>query len=209
MVVEVLRRVKGQAVLADAQSFADEIVGLLEPGCERLEVAGSIRRGAGVVGDIEIVAMPKIVVERDPSVLWADSTMERDLLVECIDHAVSVGRLAREAGAGRYEKLRHVESGLQVDVFVVRPPAEWGVILLLRTGPARFSQEFVTEVRARGMHVAKGALHEGPGHDDPGKCRCPVIATPEESDVFREVDMAEVPPEFRGVWSYRGASFRG
>lgn len=202
MVVEVLARVKGQAVLADAQSFADEVLSLLRPGCKRIEVAGSIRRGAEVVGDIEVVAEPKIVWEKDDTSLWGEMK-DRDLLEESIEHAIRVGALERESGAGRYEKLRHVESGLQVDAFVVRPPAQWGLIMLLRTGPARFSQEFVTEVRRRGMHVARGAVHDGPGHDDPNRCRCEVIETPDEADVFRVTGIADVPPAFRNVWMVR------
>ena len=44
---------------AEAQAIAQEVVEQLRPHCERIVVAGSIRRKKSEVGDIEIVAIPK------------------------------------------------------------------------------------------------------------------------------------------------------
>ncbi len=92
-------------------------------------------------------------------------------------------------------KLQHVRSGLQVDLFVVRPPAQWGVLYLIRTGPAAYSRRFVTDLHSIGWHVAEGALHRGGGLSDrdgwhaPFGCpdRCEAIATPEEGDVYATI----------------------
>ena len=43
-----------------ASSIASEICELLEPFCEKVEVAGSIRRGKPIVKDIEIVAVSSV-----------------------------------------------------------------------------------------------------------------------------------------------------
>lgn len=48
---------------AEVLRAAAGIMALIEPGCERLEVAGSLRRQKAQVGDIEIVAVP--VMQRD------------------------------------------------------------------------------------------------------------------------------------------------
>lgn len=45
--------------LAAAQHIADRAYGALAPHCFRISIAGSIRRKAPEVGDIEVVAIPK------------------------------------------------------------------------------------------------------------------------------------------------------
>jgi len=51
--------------LADARVIAESLMAALGPGCERIEIAGSIRRGRPDVGDIELVAIPRIEQIRD------------------------------------------------------------------------------------------------------------------------------------------------
>lgn len=45
--------------LAHAQAIAFELIDLLNPFCERIEVAGSVRRKKNIVKDIELVLIPK------------------------------------------------------------------------------------------------------------------------------------------------------
>jgi DNA polymerase/3'-5' exonuclease PolX len=51
--------------LHTAQPIADRVRDLLAPHCDRIEIAGSIRRQKADVGDIEIVAIPKTVTDGD------------------------------------------------------------------------------------------------------------------------------------------------
>jgi DNA polymerase/3'-5' exonuclease PolX len=52
---------KQRIPLARARIIAGEIVDLLTPVCERIEVAGSVRREKATVGDnIEIVCVPHV-----------------------------------------------------------------------------------------------------------------------------------------------------
>ncbi len=46
--------------LAPARRLAEALVRELEPACERIEIAGSIRRGADHVGDLELLAIPRL-----------------------------------------------------------------------------------------------------------------------------------------------------
>ena len=50
---------KERIPLAEGVKLANEVVALLETSCERLEVAGSIRRQKETVGDVEIVCIPR------------------------------------------------------------------------------------------------------------------------------------------------------
>src|SRR6476620_865884 len=45
--------------LADAEQVARNVVGLMRPFCDRIEIAGSVRRGVAEVKDIEIVCIPR------------------------------------------------------------------------------------------------------------------------------------------------------
>lgn len=45
--------------LAQARAVADLLVSYLAPACERIEIAGSIRREVPEVKDIELVAIPR------------------------------------------------------------------------------------------------------------------------------------------------------
>ena len=47
--------------LAYAQQMAEALVELLAPACERIEIAGSVRRGKARPNDVEIVAIPRWV----------------------------------------------------------------------------------------------------------------------------------------------------
>lgn len=182
--------------LAEAQRIAGQIVGQLDPSCERLVVAGSIRRRRPDVGDIELVAIPRFIEE--PSGLF--ETQQVSLLDRALAREEREQVLERISGGDRYIKLRHVRSGLQVDLFVVLSPAQWGAILTIRTGPADYSQRLVTLARRQGNHEAGGALRLGlRDHSTPAEkvCTCPVIPTPEERDFFAALGLAYVEPEAR------------
>ena len=45
--------------LVKAKKWADRIVEILAPHCDRIEIAGSIRRQKPTIGDIEVVCIPK------------------------------------------------------------------------------------------------------------------------------------------------------
>lgn len=100
--------------------MADELRLWLRPAVERIEVAGSLRRGRPEVGDIELVAVPRF--EADQTDLWGSpaNALERRL-----DFSIERGWLAVAPDGKRgprYSKLRHPDSGLQVDLFSVLPP---------------------------------------------------------------------------------------
>lgn len=197
--------------LAQASGVADQLLTVLGLGCHRIAIAGSIRRQRPDVGDIELVAVPRVHTLHVADGLFGEREVTVDELQVVIDTLLMDGTLTSHpthpARGPKYSKLIHVTSGLQVDLFCAKPDgSNFGLIYLIRTGPAAFSQYLVTEAKARGHHVAAGELHVGPGSRDPrGEwhpplgCpeRCSVIQTPEERDVFVALRMAEIPPERR------------
>ena len=182
-----------------AGHVAAELRELLGPVCERLEVAGSLRRGREEVGDLELVAIPRVVEEAGDD-LWG--TPQRvSLLGRKVTELIGEGILdldpADPKRGERYMKLVHVRSGLQVDLFVVKAES-FGLAWIVRTGPAAYSHWLAGQARRRGFHIAHFALHAGGlGHIDPDACTCPVIPTPGERDVYRILGLAYEAPARR------------
>ena len=185
--------------LASATEIAEELVRALGPGCERIEVAGSIRRRMPDVGDIELVAVPRLHAETHREGLFEERSTEVDELQVALDALLADGTLMAHPfdpkRGPRYSKLVHVASGIQVDLFSARPET-FGLILAIRTGPPAYSRWLVTEARDRGHHVADGELHVGRIGCTPFR-PCPRIPTPEEADVYRALGLFYPIPEQR------------
>lgn len=179
---------------ADALAIAEAFVAAIRPGCDRVEIAGSLRRGSPDVGDIEVVARP--TTHPEPSGLFFEVDVDVSDLDPLVDRLVASGDYERLLGKDRYTKLRYRPAGVQIDLFTVRPPAQWGVIYLIRTGPADYSQWLVTEARRKGFHVREGAMHRG-SLGCPQSRECEVIPTPEEHDVYALLGMPWTVPAAR------------
>lgn len=192
LLVDGVKPDKTRVPLAEASALAAEAVELLAPYCERIEIAGSIRRQRQDVGDIELVCIPRMTAVQ-PDLFEAergDVSAELQRVKELIAEGVLEHRLdanGHQACGPRFQRL--VYKGFALDVFAVLPPAQFGVILAIRTGPAAFSKKLVTSRLAAGggcmrmgQCVVEGALM------DRGK----VIETPEEADFFAAIGM-EVP----------------
>lgn len=200
--------------LAEAEALAAEVVELLRPACERIEIAGSIRRRVLAPGDIEIVAIPRYGVGMGqvdlfgnvdtPAVNLLDERC-REFLVDGTFH----GRLdknGRAAIGSKYKRL--VFKDFALDLFVCLPPTQWGVLFAIRTGPAAFAHAFVTPrgqktrtLYAGGAHVSRPGLlpigmRVGEGNQlFGGDGR--VIPTPTEESFFEAIGLRCLPPEER------------
>jgi DNA polymerase/3'-5' exonuclease PolX len=122
--------------LADAEALAVRLLEQLSPCCERIVIAGSIRRRKPDVGDIELLYIPKTA--EVPDGLFDQRTIS--LAEASIDQLVKTGVLElRPSKTGIYSwgqknKLAvHVESGIPVDLFATTVPNWWNS-LVCRTG---------------------------------------------------------------------------
>jgi DNA polymerase/3'-5' exonuclease PolX len=157
---------------AVAEIVAAELLEVLGASCERIVVAGSLRRGAAEVKDVELVALPRMGVD-----LLGQPRPDDCELTRAIEREVSSGRLrwrtethptpASLRTARRMWALVHVPREVRVDLFAVRPPAQWGCILAIRTGPAEYSQQLVTRCRDRGLRCEDGRLVDERGRTVP------------------------------------------
>src|SRR5438105_60329 len=111
---------KMQRTLAEAERIAAAIVADLAPSCARIQVAGSVRRRKELVGDIEIVAVPR----HAPAGLFGDCTA--NLLWEHL-HANDAYRFTKgDHAAGRYYQLTlPAHLGLALDLVMVPQVVGW------------------------------------------------------------------------------------
>jgi DNA polymerase/3'-5' exonuclease PolX len=184
--------------LEAARAVADALVAELSSSCDRIEVGGSIRRCKADVGDVELVAIPRFRVE--PDSLWGD-VVSTNLLSEQLANLAGLGVLDRLSGGQKYQKLRDTASGMQVDLFITTPD-QWGLLMVIRTGPADYSQWLVTEARRRGFHSGGLRLWHGSGHPKGTECMCErtgetPIPTPTEESVYATLGLPYVRPADR------------
>lgn len=177
--------------LEHAQNLADRLVMLLRPACVTIRVAGSVRRGRPDVKDIELVAQP--MLKRAQTLFGAEGewTSLLDLrLQQAIDGCPLLQRGDKDGD--RYKRL--VFEGQPVDLFVVRPPATFGAILAIRTGPAEFSRLCVTQ-RALG-----GAMPQGMRQHEGQLFRGGVaLETPTEESWFAAIGLPQWPAHERST----------
>ena len=134
-------------LLSRAENIAEQIVGALRshPSAERVEVAGSLRRQADSVKDLDIIATAK-----DPAALAA--ALGELSLVESVLHA------AGDAGA---RVMTH--AGIKVDLKVVEPD-QFGNVLQHFTGSKAHNVALREARCGAGLHVSEyGILDDATG----------------------------------------------
>jgi DNA polymerase/3'-5' exonuclease PolX len=161
----------------DALNIANKYVEILKPYCDKIMIAGSIRRKKSFVDDIEICCIPKSKMvpvglfeelQRDPGFVDLINSMLR----------------AKGNGGGKYTRLI-LKEGISLDLFMTSQE-QFGVIFMIRTGSAEYSKRMVTEIKPK-FWVEGGYLW---GYS--GKIPCP-----EEEDFFRITGAEFIPPALR------------
>lgn len=180
--------------LDDARSEAERLVELLAPACERIRVAGSIRRRCEYVGDIELVTIPKVDEQSD---MFGRRYGQISQLDEQLGELVGRGVLQPgDKNGSRYKQLTLPRWGMQVDLFITTPE-RWGVVFMIRTGSADFSRWMVTSKAKGGALPLSYRINEGRVW-----VASLAVDTPEEEDVFEAVGVPWIEPPARkkGFW---------
>lgn len=162
-----------------AKDIADKTVAQLRPFCERIQIAGSIRREKREVKDIEIVLIPRA----------------QDLFrLKC---QIDKWRKIKGEFPCLYTQRRLPES-IDLDLFIATID-NWGLQLAIRTGPANYSH-LVLAIgwSKKGYHSEGGILYPtskvyGEDRLDYSK---PVYLR-EEEDVFEFIGLPWKEPKDR------------
>lgn len=157
-----------------ALNIANNVVELLRPHCERIEIAGSIRRQKPEVKDIEIVAIPK--------------PYETGLFESGITTVVNQWEKVKGELPCKYTQ-RILPEGIKLDLFFAEK-GNWGLIYAIRTGSADYSHKVLaTEWVKRGYKSENGYLTSN------GK---PVLIL-EEEDLFKRIGVPYKSPTERFI----------
>jgi len=158
--------------LLEATLIANELVNKLRPLCDRVEVAGSIRRGRANVHDIDIVAIP------NEEKLLAAGYFGRQHLV---------GALAQPGNIKNGNSIASFNfKGINVDIYWATH-SSWGTLLLIRTGSKQHNIKLCTLAKSRGWQLKAS----GEGLFDAYKRR---IAGNGEEGVFTALGLPFIPP---------------
>ena len=164
--------------LQKAKAIAEKIKAILVPACQRVVIAGSIRRQNPEVGDIELLCVPKYI----------DGVDMLDAKIQTMIHFDMLGYRLNKLGSKVYgpknKLLVHLPSGFGVDLFSTAED-NWGMALFVRTGPREWNIRAMARFRALGMQG-----HAYGGISAAGK----EISCPDEEAVFQCLGWAYVPP---------------
>jgi len=165
--------------LKEAEKIALELRNMLAPVCQRIVVAGSIRRRKPQVRDIELLAIPKFVDGIDQ----LDKEIGR-LIVEGV-LGLRLNKRGHRAYGPKNKLLVHRASGIGLDVFSTDEQC-WYVSLVVRTGGKATNQRIATAALRKGWQ-----FHAyGRGFTTPkGEWICL-----SEQEVFEAVGLPYVPP---------------
>ena len=158
-------------LLSRALPVADQVVDALRaaPGAHRVEVAGSLRRQADAVKDLDVIATTD-----DPAAM-----VQALAVLPVIESVQSTG----EAGA---RVTTH--SGMKVDLKVVAPD-QFGNVLQHFTGSKDHNVALREAAVRRGLHVSEyGILDDADG----ATLRCET-----EEEVYAALGLPWIPPELR------------
>ena len=175
---------------ADALTIAQQLLAALEPGCTRSIIAGSLRRRKPEIGDIEIVALPKLEPVSD---MFGDVVLGQE--VNLLDVALAaLAPLHYTKNGPKYKQFSF--DGMTVDLFLASS-ATWGAVATIRTGSADFTHWLVTERRHGGACPGGMSFREGRIWFAGA-----ALDTPEERDVFEAVEQPWIEPVERveGRW---------
>ena len=158
--------------LAKALIIAEKIKAELKPFCERIEIAGSIRRKKEFVKDIEIVCIAK--------------PFDVGLFESGVAIVINKWEKVKGELPGKYTQ-RILPEGIKLDLFFATKE-NWGLIYAIRTGSAEFSHRtLAVNWVKKGYKGIEGFLHKNDKK----------INIYEEKDLFDLLEMDFIEPKNR------------
>lgn len=154
-----------------AAETANRLVGILEPCCHRIAVAGSIRRKRPQVHDIDLVIIPNNLSALGMTLLRHGEILTKKRI------------------QSKTKIIKYRFKGMPVDIYVA-DNASFATLLLIRTGSANHNRRLAIKGRELGLRLKA----DGQGIID---AEGNVIAWRSEEEIFRSLGMDYIRPEER------------
>ncbi len=172
--IDMLRKFGERMPIGKALPLAEALVRTLERSklCDRVEIAGSIRRRKETIGDIDLLVTsehPKRVMD-----LFCASPI--------IDRVIAKGLTKANV---------FLKAGIEADLRVLDPNV-FGAALYYFTGSKTHNIRTRTMAITKGLTINEYGVHRGT-KEKKGK----LVACRTEEDVFRAIGLPYIPPEIR------------
>jgi DNA polymerase/3'-5' exonuclease PolX len=178
--------------LTQAKQIAERYLAEFAPFCHRIEIAGSIRRQKQLVGDIELVCIPKrIITTEHHADLFGGSNIKQTETVHP-SFAQIVNRLQKVKGeANGKHTQRILPEGIKLDLFMVTAE-NWGLQFAIRTGSADYSHFVLGHSWVKnGFGCIDGYLHRYT------RGEAIKLETPDEREFFKLIGVKWTEPKDR------------
>jgi DNA polymerase (family X) len=185
--IEFMESSGGRLHLGLAYPIAQSIVEQMEavPGTQRVQYAGSLRRGEETIGDIDIL----IVTEKPDEAREAFTTMSAVTRVLANGDTKSSVRYELSSANERFKDLS-TPAEIQIDLRIV-PDESWGAALAYFTGSKDHNVAMRKLAQKQGMTLNEYGLFRN--NDDRGD---PIACHTEEA-IYLALGVAYVPPTLR------------
>jgi len=170
-----------------------EVVEALSPACDRIMIAGSVRRGKPEPKDVEIVYIPRMSSERVDLFSYGDVPATEAMIEELVDRRLWLFDDVVRRNGPKYKRMMHCMSGAVIELFRADHD-NWGYILALRTGPGDFNKVWAAHPWDGGCLPTDIALKDGYLWRS-GK----PVATPSEDEFFAMIGLPCWQPEERSA----------
>jgi DNA polymerase (family X) len=169
--------------LHEAYGLAERIKAELAQWCERIEIAGSIRRARPEVNDIDLVVLPK---PGDAEALRARCKQRSRVLQDGPQNLIV--QLPERAGSPGMQLDVFFAHGVEADLLASKP-SNWGSLLLCRTGSKEHNIRIAQRCQSMGLkwEIYRGVV--GPGGA--------FVAGETEEEIFKALGMEFIPPALR------------
>ena len=127
-----MAKVEAKIKHKEASKLAKEIIDEIRPLVETFQVAGSLRRGADEIGDIDIVVIPK------------------DGFIEKVENLIEITTNGKRKIYGTYK-------GIPINFFITEEKS-WGACLMTATGPAVYNIRKRFLVKRQGLKLNEYGL---------------------------------------------------
>ena len=166
--------------LETAMAVAEDVGGRMSIYCEKIMVAGSVRRKRPEVKDIELVIIPKM---REVSEGLFDKKMIRHPNLVALIKEFDIVKGNPETG--KYIQF-NTPAGIKIDLFTATR-INWGYIYVIRTGSSEFSQFIAKRWVKWGYNGVGGNLTRD------GE----IVPVPTEKAMFDLLGLKVIPPTRR------------
>lgn len=162
---------------------AHRLVSELRDVCDRIEIAGSLRRKKEAVHDIDIVVLPK----SSPVGVLQHSETPLDRVLQRL---VNRGSLMPVRDGEKIKSFVATKTGVPIDLYIANEDT-WATLLLIRTGSKNHNVLLAQRAQQLGMKL----LASGEGIRD---SRGDLIRISTEGEIFSLLKLPYLPPEKRG-----------